>query len=390
MSVSGAPLVKGWCPGALRPMLSGDGLVIRIRPPGGRLSSAQAQGIAALASRHGSGVIDISNRANMQLRGVREENHEALIAGLSDLDLIDADSETEARRNIIITPFWEHPDPTQRFADDLARALAQTDAPRLPGKFGFAVDTGQEPVLRTAPADIRFERSDDGSLICAADGAETGAAITPDTAIDIALSLSRWFLETGGAKNGRGRMAAHIALGTPLPTTFTAVKRAEHIEQSPAAGPVAQGYLLGLAFGQMQAETFAELANLGNLRLTPWRMILIEGLREPPELDHLITRAEDPLNRVVACPGAPFCPQAHQPTRTLARALAPHVPAGSLLHVSGCAKGCAHPGAAPRTLIGGPKGFSLILEGGASDAPSSGPVSAEALTEYSSFLKETV
>ena len=27
-----APQVKGWCPGAHRPMMSGDGLVVRIRP----------------------------------------------------------------------------------------------------------------------------------------------------------------------------------------------------------------------------------------------------------------------------------------------------------------------------------------------------------------------
>ena len=36
--------IKGWCPGALRPMQSGDGLVVRIRPRGGRLSPAQAVG----------------------------------------------------------------------------------------------------------------------------------------------------------------------------------------------------------------------------------------------------------------------------------------------------------------------------------------------------------
>src|SRR4029077_14251788 len=45
--------IKGWCPSALRPMPSGDGLVVRLRPRGGRLSSAQAAGIAELAARHG-------------------------------------------------------------------------------------------------------------------------------------------------------------------------------------------------------------------------------------------------------------------------------------------------------------------------------------------------
>ena len=34
--------IKGWCPSALRPMQSGDGLVVRVRPRGGRLSAEQA------------------------------------------------------------------------------------------------------------------------------------------------------------------------------------------------------------------------------------------------------------------------------------------------------------------------------------------------------------
>jgi precorrin-3B synthase len=45
--------IKGWCPGALQPMLSGDGLVVRVRPHGGRLDAAQAAGLADLAERFG-------------------------------------------------------------------------------------------------------------------------------------------------------------------------------------------------------------------------------------------------------------------------------------------------------------------------------------------------
>ena len=41
--------VQGWCPGALRPMQSGDGLVVRVRPQAGRLTAAQAAGIANAA-----------------------------------------------------------------------------------------------------------------------------------------------------------------------------------------------------------------------------------------------------------------------------------------------------------------------------------------------------
>ena len=43
------PIIRGWCPGALRPMQSGDGLVVRLRPQAGRLTAVQAAGVAALA-----------------------------------------------------------------------------------------------------------------------------------------------------------------------------------------------------------------------------------------------------------------------------------------------------------------------------------------------------
>src|SRR5215470_331896 len=80
--------IKGWCPSAFRPMLSGDGLVVRIRPRGGRLTAAQACGIADLAERHGNGLIDLTGRANLQIRGVREDCHEPLVVALAELALV--------------------------------------------------------------------------------------------------------------------------------------------------------------------------------------------------------------------------------------------------------------------------------------------------------------
>ena len=62
--------IQGWCPGALRPMASGDGLVLRVRAPNGRLEPDQARRIAELARRHGNGLIDLTSRANLQLRGL--------------------------------------------------------------------------------------------------------------------------------------------------------------------------------------------------------------------------------------------------------------------------------------------------------------------------------
>ena len=53
------PSAKGWCPSTLIPMKSGDGLLIRIKPPFSRLTSRQAQTIAILSERYGNGFLDI-------------------------------------------------------------------------------------------------------------------------------------------------------------------------------------------------------------------------------------------------------------------------------------------------------------------------------------------
>ncbi len=138
--------IKGWCPSALRPMLSGDGLVVRLRPRGGRWSAEQAVGIAELAQRCGNGLIDLTSRANLQIRGVREQSHQSLIAGLVRLGLVDDDQAMEARRNIIVAPFGVDGDATHALASELEHALAAR-ALGLPGKFVFAIDCGRECIL---------------------------------------------------------------------------------------------------------------------------------------------------------------------------------------------------------------------------------------------------
>jgi precorrin-3B synthase len=98
-------------------------------------------------------------------------------------------------------------------------------------------------------------------------------------------------------------------------------------------------------------------------------MVLVEGADAAPDVPGILTDPADPLLRVVACTGAPGCPQGLQPTRALARALAPLVPPAQVLHVAGCAKGCAHPAPAALTLTATAAGFAVIRDGAAADAP---------------------
>ncbi len=385
MSGSAAPKVYGWCPGALRPMMSGDGLVVRIRAPLGKLSAAQAKGVAELAQTFGNGLLDISARANLQLRGIRQDGFEDLIAGLRTLGLVDLDAAAEARRNILLAPFWQEGDDTHTIASALSAALTAATGLALPGNFGFAVDCGAAPVLQDCAADIRIERGPAG-LILRADGATAGKAVTRESAAAEALALARWFLDQGGAPEGRGRMHRLIARRGPPPSHgATALQR----PFAAAPGHTPAGTLAALEFGQMPAATLTELAAHGEIRLTPWRMLLIEGARARPPLPGLILDATDPRLQVTACTGAPGCLQALSATRDLARDLAPQLPQGTRLHVSGCAKGCACPGPSPITLTAtGADEFSLIRNGTAADQPLITNLSADRLRAAPELLTE--
>lgn len=379
MSPANTPQIKGWCPGALRPMLSGDGLVVRVRPYAGRLTPVQATGIAALATAYGNGLIDLTSRANLQLRGVAPAAHPSVLEGLQQLGLLDANPEAEARRNIAVTPFWALDDGTLQIANSLAEALAAPDAPALPGKFGFAVDGGTQAVLRTTPADIRIERSEPGYIV-RAEGYTTGALVGSNEAVAAAIALARWFMAHNGSTTGRGRMTT-LAPRHSLPLHFQASAAFPPAAAQAQPGPVAQGWLVGAEFGQLRADTLAALAQLGALRMTPWHMLLVEGARQAPKITSLVTQANDARLRVAACTGAPGCLQAAAATRPLARALAPQVPVGSLLHVSGCSKGCAHPQAA-LTLVATPAGFNLIRHGKAASTPDVLAIPTEMIASY--------
>ena len=324
--------VKGWCPDAWRPMQAGDGLLVRVRPPLGRLTRAEVLGLCEATKTYGRGRIEITARANLQIRGVGEGTWRDLVAALLALGLVDPDPAREAKRNVLVVPDWCDGDDSHGIATAL---LAQLDAlPSVPGKVGFAVDAGVAPMLSEASADFRVERDSDGGLLVRADGRETGMALEPRDAADALVALARWFVESGGI--GSGRMAHHLA---PLPAWAQGGSRPAPARAPLWPGAHALGAIYGTAFGTIEADTLAAaLADADAVRFTPWRQLLLEGAAARAR-DGLIDDPASPVLRVEACPGAPDCPQASVATRPLATALATRMT--GTLHVSGCAKGCA-------------------------------------------------
>jgi precorrin-3B synthase len=324
--------IAGWCPDAWRPMAAGDGLLLRVKPRLARLSGEDALALAALATRHGNGLIDLTRRANLQLRGLDRAGWQAALGALLARGLVAADPVAEARANVLVAPDWHDGDGTARIAAEMLARLPEL--PALPGKVGFVIDAGAAPLLLSEPGDFRVERGAGGGLILRADGRPTGVALAPGAEADGLIALARWFAASGGS----GRMAAHAA---PLPAWAQGQEPPAHPAAPLRPGPCALGMAHGAPFGQVAAPTLvAALAVPGAraLRLTPWRVMVVEGAGAAT-IPGLIADAADPLLQVEACPGAPACPQAHGPTRDLAQSLAPLV--RGTLHVSGCAKGCA-------------------------------------------------
>lgn len=419
MSATPAPLphrVKGWCPGALRPMATGDGLLVRLRISGGRLSADRLAAVAALARRHGNGLVDQSQRANLQLRGVTERTWPDLIAALDGLGLLDADAEAEAIRNIVPSPLAGC-DPTApvdgtAIAEDLERRLGADEALKaLPGKFGFLVDEGGLYPLDGTATDIRLTGLTGGRVLIALAG--TAATAVPATIVPAlqagaaAVALAQTYLALRRPEERRlatllARIDAPTLVGAaglvPIETPAPAPPRGA----MPAVGfhpwPSGDGrgfLLLAAPFGRWDADQIDALADLarrfgdGDLRLTPGRAVVLSGIATAARAAALaaaagagiVTTPQDARLAVVACAGRPDCSSGLQPARTDAArfaAAAARLPgSGVRLHVSGCPKGCARPGPSGVTLVGREAGYDLVLDGAADQSPQESALSAE-------------
>jgi precorrin-3B synthase len=398
-----APYRKGWCPGALKPMETGDGLLARVRAPRGRLSLDQAVALADAAIRCGNGAIGLTARANLHLRGLSEATLPDLHARLENAGLIDGDPEIERLRNIVASPL-DDLDPEALLdlrpsVDALERRLVEDRALRhLPAKFSFVFDALGRLPLGDVEADIRFEALHDRTLAVFLAGDDALAArCAPAEVGDVAARLGRAFLALAGDGEAAPRRMRALVERIGASVVFAEA----HCETMPSVRSQRRAALpdiLGLRkfsatvvvgaaapFGEIDAvrlEALIERARaLGasGLRLTPWRAFLIAGLdRRGAEslVDSMIepgfiVDAEDPRLRVAACPGAPACMHGHRSVRYDATRWAGVLPKGDgvILHVSGCAKGCARPAATAATLTATATGYDLVLGARAGDPP---------------------
>ena len=341
-------------------MAAGDGLLLRIRPPLGALSAGQVVAIADAARTFGNGAIDLTNRANLQLRGFDESGWRTALDRLIAAHLVDPDPAHDRRPALLVAPDWRRGDDSHRIATALLDRIGEL--PPLPPKIGIAIDTGPAPMLGDVSADFRIERGESGQLILRADGRATGVTLGEGLEIDALVEFARWFAASGGRE--AGRMRRHH---TALPHWGMGDARPAAGRSAPDLGLHPLGSVVGLPFGRIEADDLKALTHLAGftgLRLTPWRKLIVEGASDAsPGLPAV----DADLLRVDACVGAPSCGQASVETRTLAVRVARHV--SGHLHVSGCSKGCACMRPAETVLTGRNGRFDVGYDARAADAP---------------------
>ncbi|GEN28895.1 precorrin-3B synthase [Halovibrio variabilis] len=366
--MSAEPRIKGWCPGAWRPMATGDGLLVRVRPRLGQLSRAQMLALCEAAENFGSGLIELTSRANFQLRGVTDTSWPSLMAFLVEHQLVSSDTEAERQPQLMLAPHWQAGDDSPTIASLLQARGSELAA--MPGKVGIAIDAGKAPVLCDSAADFRIERSMEGGLLVRADGHGLGTAVSDaEAAVEQLIRLTHWFVESGGWDSGR--MRRHKA---PLPDWAPADTPPAPLGAKLAIGSHPAGQVVGMPFGRATAATLRDLvapASVTAVQVTPWRRLLVKqrlGQADTaPAVDGLIRHNSDPRLLMDACPGAPYCEQASVATQPLAERLSDLK--NSSVHLSGCSKGCARRTPADVCLVGQAGRFNLIVNGSADSTP---------------------
>ena len=421
-----APSRRGWCPGLARPMPTGDGLLARVHPPLGILSLAQLRAVAEAASRYGNGHVDITARANLQIRGVQEATREPLAAALADVGLGDVRHDGGPQRLTLTSPLCGLDPEALVDGSTLAariEALGRAVAP-LPAKTLVAVEAGGRCTLPDAEADIHVRAVAPGraEIALATGGAPLGLGVWPEDAVpETVAALLAAFARTGARRvrdlsdieraslsppsAGEGRTRRVTGEGATLPRearpscgvqpdpeavvpscgTSSRSPLLRRIPSPAEGGGRAAVIAADAPFGRSTADALLGLAALAeeagapDIRLGPSRgvVLAVDPARAAEALARLaadfITDAHDPRRAVAACPGAPACASGSTPTHAdaarLAEAFRPFAARGLTAHVSGCAKGCAEPRRRDLTLVGHAGRYGVVPDGAPGDAP---------------------
>ena len=382
-----------------------DSFMLRMRLPNGILKAHQLDGLADLASRFGGGALDVTTRANLQMREIRPENAASLLEALVDLGIVARGSGADNIRNVTGSPLAGI-DPAELIdTRPLCRQwhfhiLADRTLYGLPRKFNVSFDGGGVSPALEETNDVGFQ------AVVVGDGAPvppglylrlvlggisghrdlarpTGAFCRPDQASAVADAIVRVFIAHGDRSNrNRARLkyllddwgferfvaAVEDRLGAPLVrldesciAPRPATRRDAHVGVHPQRQPGLNWIGVTLPVGRLTVRQAAGLAALartlgdGDIRLTVWQNVILSGIGDDKVAAAeaaivalgLQTTASPIRAGLVACTGNAGCKFAAADTKADAMAVARHVEAQLALdvpvnvHLTGCHHSCA-------------------------------------------------
>ncbi|MER9253059.1 precorrin-3B synthase [Mesorhizobium sp. M0598] len=432
---------RGACPALSAPMQTGDGLLVRLNPVAGGLLPKSLIGLCESALRHGNGIMEVTARGSLQIRGLTPASARLLAMEVDALGIAVRTGVPVETGPLAGLDQEEIADP-RPMAQRIRAAIEDAGVTqRLGPKVSVIVDGGGQLTMDAVTADVRLvgARAADGitwrvSLAGDAQGATPLAMSEEDAACDIAVAILRMVAEKGRDAHARDLTARQLrslaswrSVAPPSVLPDISPTRGEiapssrlspitrdpepplKLPISPQVGEMSGrteggaterqpiGVLnlattaialgIGLPFGSIPAQKLIDLTQyaltLGTteIRLAPGRTLLLLGLSPAACLSlqktaaalGFVTDAADPRTRIATCPGAPACASGRIATRDIAETIAVEnrdiLDSSLTLHISGCAKGCAHPGPAALTLVGGENGAGLVVDGTAKALP---------------------
>lgn len=339
------------CPGVLRPHLAADGAMVRIRVPGGQTTGTQLAALGRVARRHGSGLLQLTSRASLQVRGLPEVVPVAFedeVAAAGFLPSV----RHERVRNVICSPLTGL---TGGLADlrplveELDRAIrAEPVLVELSGRFLFGLDDGRGDVVALGP-DLCYRASgaDHGQVVV---GHERALPVPVTEAVATLVRLARSFTAAAASSGAwRVRDLPSWTASVPGLRMLGGLEPQPEAEPVPPLGAVAGHAHVSVPLGLLspeQVRAVAEVAGAGAVVLTPWRGLVVAGAAS--RLDLLLTAGlvadpTSPWTTITACVGAPWCAEGRVDTQALVRSVAVLDARWPRVHVSGCERRCGAP-----------------------------------------------
>ncbi|MBN4926716.1 precorrin-3B synthase [Hoyosella rhizosphaerae] len=318
------------CPGAFRLHEAADGLLARVRLPGGMLTPAQVHTLAEVARNHSNGVLELTSRANIQLRGIPDADAaDAVVEQLTTAGLLP--SRTHERvRNILASPlsgvmggFVDVRPWVTRFDELLC---SQPELAALSGRFLVGFDDGRGDIAGL-DADITAMAFDETTVALLVGGSDTGIRVPVDDVVPLVLEAALAFaaVRTGEWRvNDLPERGREITASLSVAPTHGAEDVYVPERTVPPVGWFASddgGVALGAAtrLGRIDVRLAEFLAAIEQpVVVTPWRTLVVTGLDEWRAEQvvrvlapmGLIFDADSPWVSVSACTGRPGCGRA--------------------------------------------------------------------------------